>query len=273
MATEAEAALAAAYATAGKRGRAQILNALVTLWRGLDGYRDADADRFAPLAASYVLAGQRQTANLVAAYMAQQRSLTLGVPNRPVRIALQRVTGAAVRNGADPVQVYRRPFAELWRLLGNQVPFTPALQQAEQRLVKTVESDLELAKTHSSQVVVEQDRDAVGYRRVLVGEENCGMCVIASTRIYDKHELMPIHPGCDCGVDAVYDAEKFDGDAKLQLASTHAAVANTFGQSAADGRRIDYRKLILTEQHGELGPVLVVAKHHFRSETDLRRKA
>jgi hypothetical protein len=43
----------------------------------------------------------------------------------------------------------------------------------------------------------------------------------------------------------------------------HDAIRETFGEMAFDARQIDYRKILLVEQHGELGPTLTVARHHF----------
>lgn len=47
------------------------------------------------------------------------------------------------------------------------------------------------------------------------------------------------------------------------LEDVHKAIEAEFGMSARDARRIDYRKVLLVEQHGELGPVLTVSRHKF----------
>lgn len=47
------------------------------------------------------------------------------------------------------------------------------------------------------------------------------------------------------------------------LEPVHRAVEERFGSRATGGREIDYRKVLLTRQHGELGPVLTVASHRF----------
>jgi hypothetical protein len=271
MPTKADRALGKAYLTANTRARSQIIAALVALWRSLGGYRQVDADRFAPAAASLVLGGQQQVSALTAAYLAQQKAALLGVPNRPFNVPLSKVSGKATRYGVDPLDVYRRPVVEVWRQLSLDKTYPQAVDLGEQRLVKIAETDLQLTKTRTASEVIQQDKTAIGYRRVLVGEENCALCTIAATQLYGKAELMPIHPACDCGVGPVYDDEDFDE--LKQLRAAHDAVKREFGRAAADGRAIDYRKLILTRENSETGPILVVARHKFTAEEDLKARS
>ena len=61
------------------------------------------------------------------------------------------------------------------------------------------------------------------------------------------------------------------------LTEAHDAVRDTFGNAAADAHRIDYRKIIMVREHGELGPTLTVASHNFTKAQvesgDLKAKA
>lgn len=187
--------------------------------------------------------------------------------------------------GVPAEEIYRRPFHQLWTELDRGAPLEAAVDSAERRAVSIATTDLELAQTHT----VRESGEAlgvVGYRRVLTGAENCGLCVIASTQRYHRRELMPIHPGCDCAVapilgdrdpgqivntgvltgDSTPTGRTRDGsrvfaaedvlDAGELLDEVHEQVKRTLGKSDRGGRTIDYRKVATVYEHGELGPVL-----------------
>uniref|UniRef100_UPI001D0D1143 hypothetical protein n=1 Tax=Klebsiella pneumoniae TaxID=573 RepID=UPI001D0D1143 len=81
-------------------------------------------------------------------------------------------------------------------------------------------TDLQLAKTHQARSSF--NRSGVQfYRRVLTGNENCALCVIASTMRYRKNSLMPIHPGCDCDIDVIPPGMDFDTISTELLNETH----------------------------------------------------
>ncbi len=259
-----------AYLRENTRVRSSLIAALVRFWRSLGSYRDEDVKRFVPTATAMVLGGQQQTSALTSAYMAQQKATLLGTPFRATSVPLSKVSGKATRVGVTPEEVYRRPLVEVWRQMGNGTPFDKAVEIAEQRLVKIAQTDLQLSKTKTAQQIIRDDRLAVAYQRVLVGDFNCALCTIASTQLYEKETLMPLHPACDCAVGPVYDFADFDEDERLRQA--HAAVKREFGKSAADGRQIDYRKLILVRENSETGSILTVASHKFTDLSDLSRK-
>lgn len=175
----------------------------------------------------------------------------------------------------------------------SQIRQERAADAGERRAQTIALTDLELATTHTAQDVLSSNQSVVGYRRVLTGAENCGLCVVAATRLYHKRNLMPIHPNCDCviapvmsgedpgrtinnrtiGADAVPKAftkdgvALFDADQTIDLGDllqdTHDAVTARFGRSFADAKGIDYRKVITVRQHGETGPTLTIARHKF----------
>lgn len=43
----------------------------------------------------------------------------------------------------------------------------------------------------------------------------------------------------------------------------HKAIIEEFGEMAHDARRLDYRKILIVSEHGEMGPILRVARHKF----------
>lgn len=210
-----------------------------------------------------VLGAQRSIASLTDAYLSQVSALVVGGSAAPLGIPTAEVSGAALR-GVDPRDVYRRPAVELYTSLSEGKPFDQAVKDGLRRLVSVSMTDLQLAKTHTARRVFEADDRVSGHRRTLTGSENCGICRVAATQRYHREDLQPIHPGCDCGVAPIYgDFDPGHVIDKQGLADVHDAVAERFGESASDAREIDYRKLILVENHGEIGPVLTVKGQHF----------
>lgn len=193
----------------------------------------------------------------------------------------------------------------------DRKPLTAAVGDGERRLQSLALTDVELAVTHTVRERLADEPEVRFYRRVLTGAESCGLCVIASTQRYRKRDLLPIHPNCDCVVAPIIGEQDpgrvinstriaegaesqdenaagvpvFDADdlidADLLSQDVHEAIRETFGEVAFDARRIDYRKILLVERHGELGPVLTVARHKFTKRrirdrdlaaTDVRRR-
>jgi hypothetical protein len=276
-------AIVMAYRAATGAIRDQLGGIVRGLWLSLGQYRDRQRRQFAGDVIPYVQAAAAQMSSLTAGYLAaiqQQHTGRLVTPP-----AVRPPDLAALRNGADPAEVYGRPFDLVWRQLAELPHVDGAIEQAigagMNRAEKTAFTDLQLAKRQSSQESLRSDRYAIGYRRVLEGAHSCGLCIVASTNRYHKGQLLPIHPGCDCGVVPVY----VDSDAAAKanqrlLGDVHQAIADRFGVSdyaartipgAKDGkgRPIDYKDVLITHEHGELGPVLAVKGRPFTGPADL----
>jgi hypothetical protein len=113
-------------------------------------------------------------------------------------------------------------------------------------------------------------RGVVGYRRILhpelgSGAPPCGLCVVASDRLYQVAELMPIHARCRCSVSAA----TADSDPGQSLNSEDLARI----YEAAGGNTRNQLKTIrvAVTEHGELGPVLTNADHNVRDLNDFAR--
>jgi hypothetical protein len=175
----------------------------------------------------------------------------------------------------------------------DRKPLTAAVGDGERRVRSLALTDVELAVTHTARERLKDEPEVRFYRRVLTGAESCGLCIIASTQRYRKRDLLPIHPNCDCVVapilgdqdpgrsinstrvsdEASPTGETADGvpiygpddvlDTEFLTREVHDAIRETFGEVAFDARQIDYRKILLVERHGELGPVLTVERHKF----------
>ncbi|MEV4939551.1 hypothetical protein [Streptomyces zaomyceticus] len=215
-----------------------------------------------------MLAGQRQVAALTTSYLETLYREIADETSR-VNLDLDTVTGRALRD-VDPEEVYRRPFKEVWTALGNGVAFDEALSRGTNRLDDIAKTDLQLARTHTVRAVT-ADQPGVEYTvRELQGEYDCALCVIASTQRYHKRDLAPIHPGCDCLVKTVrsdYDPGQVIDPDRLDL--IHDLVDKALGESDRGGRAVDYRKIIIAREHGEIGPVLGYRGQRFTGPDDI----
>jgi hypothetical protein len=222
-------------------------------------HRDADLERFVSSVVPVVLASRRQVSALTDAYLAQVLTETLGVKVRPSGP----IDTDALR-GVDASEVYARPFVTVRTKLAEGASYDAAVSAGVARLTDIALADMQLAKTHTARQSF--DRDGIsGYKRTLVGRVNCALCYLASTQVYGRSSLLPIHPGCNCGVEPLVsgDSERMDAD----LTGTHEAIEARLGTADSGGRAPDYRKQIIVREHGELGPVLTVKGHHFQGRT------
>jgi hypothetical protein len=143
--------------------------------------------------------------------------------------------------GVGAAEVYRRPAVTIYTALANGTAYNAALEEGTNRLLSIVSTDLQQARNRQASRSV-QSSGFRFYRRVLSGKEDCDKCRIASTNRYRKADLMPIHPGCDCGVEPLVE---FDPEPDPR--------ADT----------------VVTNMHGELGPTLGWAADNFTSAADI----
>lgn len=236
-----------AYMSAASQVRARVMMFADTYWGSLAAYRDADINRMIDAIVPRVQAGQLQIANLTSAYVAGVAG-EAGIPVDP-----ELVTGG---RGVDPDVVYRRPAVAVYSELAAGKPLTDAVSAGALRLGQLVGMDMQMAKVRQFQA------SGLGsginaFKRVLTGKENCAMCVIASTQRYYMADLLPIHPGCDCGVKPLKPHEEVSQAVdEALLESTHGHVEDFAGIADRSGRALDYRKLLITQEHGEHGPSL-----------------
>lgn len=263
-ALDAAALLAAQQASAALRKR--TLAMLGALFRNLDSWHQADAERFVPQAVRISTAAQKQTSHLTAASL-DRYATTVGEDLAPAE-----PLAGYVRDGVTPQQVYARPFSQLWWELGNGKPLQQAVEDAARRLENIAATDMQLAKTKTAQQVLSASEKVVGYRRVLEGTYSCGLCIVASTQRYHKDELMPLHPGCDCSVAPIFgdkDPGKMINLPALQAA--HAAIEERFGTASPSARNIwgakdakgvqqTYRDVIIEHHNDEIGTVMDVRR-------------
>jgi hypothetical protein len=234
-----------AHQTRTEALRARIVRFIERTWGSLRSWRDDDIDRFVAAVLPTVEGGQRLTANLTDAYLAAIEAATFDTPVRPRGVNPDTVTTEALR-GIPAAELWHRVGVTVWTALSRGVPLDQAVAQGERRALDLAVTGLQLAKTHTSQAILSNDPRVTGYRRVLEGRGSCGLCVAVSTRRYHREDLMPIHPGCDCSVAPIYE----DADPGGRLVA-------------------DLSQLVVTHEHGEIGPVLAVRGQHFTGPSDI----
>lgn len=246
--------LAEAYDSQVHAIRQQITAFGQAYWDSLPHYRASAVEDMIEAVTPRVAAGQLRIADLTRAYLAQCASeLGWNVVLPP--IDQDEIRGA---RGVDPRVVYRRPAVDVYTALAAGKPLPQAAAEGRLRLTQLIGGDMQLAKTHASrQSMRGYPEEGQFYRRVLTGRENCALCVVASTQRYHRGDLLPIHPGCDCGVQPLPPGlavnQVIDEDLLEQV---HQVAADRLGVSDRGGRTPDYRKLLTVREHGEYGPTL-----------------
>ncbi|MDT0302909.1 VG15 protein [Streptomonospora wellingtoniae] len=262
------------FAAARRSLTDELIAALVELFQALGAWREPDMEAFRAQAVPAVQAGQRELGALAAAFMADQATQALGYGVAPPPIPDAALVG--LRRGATPEEVYRRPFATIYAHLAGGEALTEAVERGQTRLEEVVEADLQQTYAHAVQAAMEalevaEDDQPQFWRRVLMGEESCALCVIASTQRYRVEDLNPVHPGCDCEVRPLFGGDPGQVIDPDLLDRVHASVEELTGESDRGGRATDYRQLMvrMTREHGELGPMLVRPRDNFTSADDL----
>jgi hypothetical protein len=240
---------------------------LAGVFTNLGSWRDADFDRFLILANTTLSGASMQAARLQVAFY-QQMATAAGQSFVAPELTRSNFTTQALRNGAPAGEVYRRPFVNLYTALSEGKTMTEAVESGARRISSIASTDVQLARRNAGFSARGRNSGIVGYARTLTGAENCALCFVASTQRYTRGELMPIHPGCDCGEMPIY-GNQDPGQVidEIRLDATHQAVQERFGVSDPGAREIDYRKIAIRE-HGELGPVLTVADQGFTGPND-----
>lgn len=235
--------------------RNRVVQYIESAWGSLSSWRDSDINAFIARVVPIVEGGQVRMASITDAYLAQLETAALGTPARPIGIAAAQVTGL---RGVPTAEVYRRAGVAVWMALSKDEPVQVAVDRGLRRAVGLAETDLQMARTHAVRRILSGKGNVVGYRRVLTGSKSCALCAIASTQRYGKKQLMPIHPGCSCSVAPIYGnrdpGQVIDAG---RLGDIQARVEARFGETDRTGRNVaDFRDLVVTHEHGEIGPVL-----------------
>lgn len=242
------------YMNATGRVRASVLHTVARAWEQTPELRDADVGRLVERLAPMVIAGQLQLANLTSAFLAQQAALLRGIPVQPARVDRKEILG--VRAGVPIEELLHRPAVTAYTALAGGATYEEARKAGFNRLISIAGTQLQLTKAHQAQKALKAS-GATFFRRVLSGQENCKICVLAATQRYRAINRAEVHPGCDCGVEELPGSESPDRIIDRQLLKL------VTGLKDEDGKPLGARDLITIREHGELGPTLSWRKHEF----------
>lgn len=228
------ASLVSTHLQAQARLRQIVFTAIATIWQGLGTYDEADVERFVDAAVPIVLAGQTQAVALTEAFIMRRLRL------EPIGLPVDELTGAAVRGGTPPEEVYKRPFVNVWTALGKNVPWEQAVAAGEARATGSAEMDVQLSHRASYGAVQRLEPRIKGYRRRANGGA-CKFCLLVNGAFVKSADAMPLHNRCGCGLDPIMQ--------DVRVTSTPEGVA--------------------VHQHGELGPLLTDPAHDFTTESEI----
>jgi hypothetical protein len=185
------------------------------------------------------------------------------------KLAAQR-SGAAAAETVDPGDAYGR-VADGYRLriITRGTPEERARSYALARVEAVAQTDVTLAVREQVRKTLTKIKGVRGYRRILRPELSesgpCGLCVVAADRVYHVEDLKPIHDRCVCEVLPIIG--DLDPGLSLNAADLERLYAAAGGTGAAGLKRIR----VAVAEHGELGPVLVDADHHYRGPVDVAK--
>lgn len=219
------------------------------VWAGFDAWYDDDiVDDLARQMVDVLLTSRSLTEGMAQQYASlvlseftdQPTSITPGTLDPP-------------RGGVDLAGVYRRPVEMYRRKVATGTDPADAEQQALDRAAVMGQYDLAIA-SRDAQLAQYETNGVTGYRRVVHPElsrtGSCGLCIVASDRIYRSSELMPLHARCKCETVPIVGADDPGGAINSsQLADFYAAA----GSNRAEELKATRYKV---DEHGELGPTL-----------------
>lgn len=212
-------------------------------------------------------AGQRAVAGLTEIYLARVAT-ALGTPTEPDPIA---ATMGATRRTLQPGQGWDEVYGRVATTYRVELAATgnrdEAFHLANTRAREMVVTDLGLAYRDQADVFIRRvgrkERSYLfAYRRVIRPELSnghvCGLCIAASTRLYYRGDLMPLHARCHCEVMLV--TRDSDPGGIINDDELGALYDQAGSTSYVDLRRTKYT----VEYHGELGPQLRYEGHSFK---------
>jgi hypothetical protein len=148
--------------------------------------------------------------------------------------------------------------------LSDEEIYQEAQRLSEERLKRIADTDVQMARRNESSNVLNAMEVVTGYRRVVHPELSesgvCGICIVASSRIYSKSEMEPIHYFCKCEtlpITLAHDpGETLNREALDKL------------YTEAGGMNIDFlsNTRYQVDEHGELGLVAVLGKMKGKTE-------
>jgi hypothetical protein len=258
MPTQRVLALVDRQAATRERLSGNLLALLARLWAALttgQRYDDAQVAAFAAQAAALSKGARTAASGAQEAYLRQILVLLDTQPGRGLKVSIPDAP-----RGVDPVAQYTRPVEEFRRLRVSGLDELEANERALRRLQLIGDTDVSLAvRDTSAQVLASADK-VTGWRRVVHPElsrgGSCGLCVVASDRLYHRGDLMPLHARCIPG-DAVVAADGVLAITRRHYAGPLVVLTTASGQNLA----VTPNHPVLTE-HGWVPAGFIEAGDH-----------
>lgn len=233
MAPVSPSALADAHLQAQAQLRGVVVRAVTQIWTGLPGYDRDNVDQYLAGVIPFVTTAQRRSVALTDAYVAR------ALDRRPLGIDPTYLTGAVLRGGSPPEEVYTRAFVTVWSALGRSVPYEDAVAAGLHRSTSTAEMDVQLSHRAAYAAIQDADRTIRGYQRAADGAA-CTFCLTVDGAFVKSADALALHNRCGCGLEPI----------------TEHVVATPTPEDVA------------VHTHGELGAVLTAPGDHFTSLSD-----
>lgn len=236
---------ARAHIEAQRRVRLQLVVAVAAIWQALPGYDRENLEEWLDRVVPTVQAAQRMAVRIFDAYAAA------ALNRRPLGLNPERLTGAAVRNGTAPEEVYTRPFVTMWSELKEGKLYEDAYAAGTNRAQGAAAMDAQLSVRAASVELDRVDYSVYGYRRV-ADADACDFCRAVDGAYVKASDgfVMALHNHCGCGLEI--NTEPHEGAVHLP-----------------DGTQIrpyqfgPLNDVVAVEDHGELGALLVDPNQHF----------
>lgn len=279
MLSDQELVLLDRHTTTTRQIRVDVDEWIQQFWLDFDLSNAVEVEQAVPLIAGRVEAASMRVAASTDMYLSSTIAVATGTTPRVLGVSIEDVATFALRGISSSV-MYRRPMNAVFASLAAGVGVESARALGMERMRKIAATNIQLAKTHTARSRMRKEDGIAGYRRVLNGPKNCGLCIVASTQRYHVGDLQPIHPGCDCTVAPIIgDRDPGQVIDPGRLENAHGALEATFGKSDSGARQfasiddeiIWYRDVLVVNQHGEIGPVLGVRGHSWRNADDYPR--
>lgn len=220
--------LVAAQWAALERIRARTAAVAVAQWAA------AGSDLPLEAVVATVLAGQRAIVAQTDGGLSLAAGVATGTELGPLGIEADRLIGAKARNGTSLETTYSR---------SAKVARQDGFQRGVAHLRQNICMDTQLAQRGAANAHAEADRRVTAWRRQtnqVAGGKTCGFCIAASTRVYHRGNLLPLHHFCRCSVVEIY-VDSFQGNVldRDRLNAVYARTGHDASRQALGRIRMD----------------------------------
>lgn len=236
----------------------------------VEWYDEAVVDRFAVDVAARIREGQTIAANLSA------EALLQAFGEQGVRLKSEPVVLPKDPRGVPAEEVWTRPAKEFRRQKALGKSDAEAVNLAAERARRMVADDVSLASREGERQRASKS-PAIGMRRVIHPELSrtgtCGLCLVASDRVYWPQDLRAVHNNCRCEALPIIVRNGVTLDPGQSLNEDFLKQVYKDAGGSTSREALAYTRYQVTE-HGELGPTLTRKSKYVKKKPkrDLKAK-